>query len=384
MKTAIKPLIRLLSCALALAFLLMALLPAAQAVSYSDRGRYCLYIMTKASPRYEKIATPTDLPEDTYLPTGGTLASGTPVNRGAKVNSELVMVTYYNESGVKVSAIVESSAVGGNYVNMDLGSYGKHPIPKPASVNVAFIADYLRECLGMTVDVEKLAEELESHGIVSEEEEQSHETYVKPGIRVSHKVDVFWQETEEAEPVKITLCELGTVVSTIKIGREEKVVPTGQLSWDTDADSAHRIAFLYAPRTGKVTLHLTSSMSSRVLDKCIGGRCVLVYDYAEDACGIVYNGESGYVTTAALDFPSGSVIGTGYVELSPERKRAGCAPLRASAASGSNRQTLVYPGDRLIILQKDRGWLQVEINGWRGWLMKKDVHVDEADEGAEE
>ena len=136
---------RRIACLLLVAALIMSMIFSASAISYSDRGRYYLYVTSSSTAMFSQ-STQTDENGNTtsILSNIGTLPAGTPISAGEIVDDIYQKVVYMDQSAATHTVIISKDVVKGNYVTLDFGgSIGKVRIPRPAAANASFVKEYL-------------------------------------------------------------------------------------------------------------------------------------------------------------------------------------------------------------------------------------------------
>ena len=175
----------------------------------------------------------------------------------------------------------------------------------------------------------------------------------------------------------VELITPGSAVSVIKLNGVQLAVNNTQLDWETNAEGKQRIAVIYAPSKGRATLRLTEKPKSKVLTKCPAGKVVLVYDYGEKYTGVYYNGYGGYVQTGALKFIGDKIsLGSATVSYEGSTTRTTNLRLRASPNQSGQSLTAVNPGMRATMVGAAANWVEVDINGWHGYIRIKFLTLD--------
>ncbi len=176
----------------------------------------------------------------------------------------------------------------------------------------------------------------------------------------------------------VELVTPGSAMSVIRMNGVTMAVNNTQLEWETNATGEKRIAVIHAPSKGRATMRLTEKPKSKVLTKCPAGKVVFVFDYGEKYTGIFYNGYGGYVLTGALKF-IGDRISLGGATVSYEGSTTRTTNLRLRARPDQSGQSLtaVNPGMRATMVGAAANWVEVDINGWHGYIRIKFLTLDE-------
>jgi len=114
--------VRRIACLLLVAALIMSMIFSASAISYSDRGRYYLYVTSSSTAMFSQ-STQTDENGNTtsILSNIGTLPAGTPISAGEIVDDIYQKVVYMDQSAATHTVIISKDVVKGNYVTLDFG-----------------------------------------------------------------------------------------------------------------------------------------------------------------------------------------------------------------------------------------------------------------------
>ena len=164
------------------------------------------------------------------------------------------------------------------------------------------------------------------------------------------------------------LCEL----------KSGEMVPTEELVWETNAAPEQLVACIKAPGTGHATLRKTEKPKSMILRKLEAGRVVFVFDYGKKYTGVICGDTAGYVLTEALAFLGiRHVYGQATVAYNGSTTRKTNLRLRSRPNQSGQSLTAVNPGMRAVLLSQDDTWMQVDINGWHGFIRKKFLIFDE-------
>ena len=174
----------------------------------------------------------------------------------------------------------------------------------------------------------------------------------------------------EGESTSVSLQELGTAQCVVWDGEEMLTVPTEDLHWETEADDDHRLAIIYAPKTGKATLRASASNKAKSLGQCEAGRIVVVLKVGKTYTRILYEGKEGCVLTSALTF-SGAVPEDGFTTatLSYKGRTDSSATISVYTAKNANRKIKQWRvGNEVVVLAESGSWSEIEIDGWHGWV----------------
>ncbi len=190
------------------------------------------------------------------------------------------------------------------------------------------------------------------------------------------------QADQSLVPVEIE--ELGLSKSTITLNGATELVATDDLVWNTNADAAHRLAIIWAPKTGKANLRKTSDKGSKVLVKALGGKVVRVFDWQEKYAGVFYEGKTGYLLDSVLNYASSGVSSLpGVLSYKGSTTNTHKINLYTQATERSRRLVRLTPGTPCRVISQTDYWSEIEAEGWHGYLYNKFVTILE-DEAARE
>ena len=183
---------------------------------------------------------------------------------------------------------------------------------------------------------------------------------------------------EDGSLVPVELKTIGSVYSLVTYNGEDIWAETARLTWDTNAPEAHRAGYLYAPKNGKVTMRLSEKPKSSIVKKIPSGCTCLIFDEAGTYTGIICDGKSGYVLTSAIRFVPRNVQTTPAV-LSYKGRTDRTTKLNLRIAAKQSARILVglRPGMPARVFRENGSFLELEANGYHGWLRKTFVTLEE-------
>lgn len=314
---------RLYACILLVAALLMAI-PALAATSKEEWDKSCNWVIVRDATLYsasfkEDVTTATDLYDFTPF---GSIAAGEKVSIRSSASGYREI--YYWNNG-KRSAWVEDSAVrwaGGSSSSGSSSSGSSSSGSRRTSVSDTW------EDLDVTL------------------------------------------MTDDGETTSVTLQELGTAQCVVWDGHQKLTVDTEDLSWETEADDEHRLAIIYAPKTGKATLRASASSKAKSLGQCKDGRIVVVLKVGSTFTRVLYEGKEGCVLTSALTF-SGAVPADEFTTatLAYKGRTDSSATISVYTATSAKRKIDQWRvGNEVVVLNEKGSWSEVEIDGWHGFV----------------
>lgn len=179
--------------------------------------------------------------------------------------------------------------------------------------------------------------------------------------------------------VSVEVEYLGLLESCIVDARGERMVPTAELEFDSNAPADKRIAYIYAPSTGKCSLWKKASKKSDLIAKCKAGTVVMVLDYGRSFCRISYKGKEGYVLTSCLRFADADThcMGTGVISYKGKTSGSTTVNIRGAGNGSAHRIAEWRTGTHVTVFSHKDGWYEVEYRGIHGWVQEKYLTLDE-------
>ena len=413
---------RRIACLLLVAALIMSMIFSASAISYSDRGRYYLYVTSSSTAMFSQ-STQTDENGNTtsILSNIGTLPAGTPISAGEIVDDIYQKVVYMDQSAATHTVIISKDVVKGNYVTLDFGgSIGKVRVPRPAAANASFVKEYLTyrgisasdedisNALGIyttsvteaPVSPDQVAEQNDTFSTPagtadpsstptpdagskdsSSGSKKSTAKATKAPAREAVEADGLVYLNQQGKMLEVVVAELGVARSTVLLNGQELKVATSSLSWETNAEDNERIAYVYAPKNGKASFRKTSKSSSKILKKVGGGTIVRVFDVQSKMTGVYVDGQAGYILNTALKFVEPvSSFTTGRLSYKGSFTNTHRINLYTLAKESSKRIGGFHAGDPVTILGESGTWTEVDIQGLHGYILSKFITPDEVTE----
>ena len=155
-------------------------------------------------------------------------------------------------------------------------------------------------------------------------------------------------------------------------------VSTDHLVFAEDVNTAHRIAVIYAPRSGSAALREKAASSGKKLDACATGRIVPVLEYGEEFTRVRYEGQEGWVMTDALQFfpGGGSPLGMGTLHLKGKMDGASSVTIRTNTSTSSAKVASWPTGTTVTVLRHEGVWYAVEYDGWYGYVHQQYLTVE--------
>jgi len=170
-------------------------------------------------------------------------------------------------------------------------------------------------------------------------------------------------ETDEGLSV-VTVKKLGVYESIVKLGKEERTVPTTQLVYEHQAEPENALAIIFAKNTGEVILRPQQETTGRVT-KCKTGRVALVIEKGKSWSKLWYDGYVGYVQNKYLQFiPMAQTAADGAVGDKT-------APMHLGTHRDTRVVTRVKKGTAIKIIWQGETWAEVAVDGWRGYIQLK-------------
>jgi len=151
-----------------------------------------------------------------------------------------------------------------------------------------------------------------------------------------------------------------------------------------NASEEQKLAYIYAPDTGKCTLRSGPSKNSRAITQCKTGVIVQVLEEGNGYVKIDYQGAEGYVLSGCLTMYSFTdrIAGTGMLHLQGNTEGQNLINIRARASKDSaivakwptGKEVLIF--DRVNSGYVPEGWWEIEGDGLRGFVMAEYIEAN--------
>lgn len=182
---------------------------------------------------------------------------------------------------------------------------------------------------------------------------------------------IVYQADGDAQTVKLK--QLGVFESVIYLpdNHTAATVPTGELSWQTEAPIGKRLASVKAPKTGRATLRAEGSTRSASITKIKAGTLLLVLENGKEFSKVVYGSHIGYVMNDALDFYSGNKNEGQAIIINPDT--------RLHTGAGRDYSIIGYLsyGSKVTVLKTKGNWVMVNADGYVGYVAKKYIRYQD-------
>lgn len=187
---------------------------------------------------------------------------------------------------------------------------------------------------------------------------------------------------ETGNTVDVTVTDLGLARTKVKIGKETKVVPTTELTWETEVDSKKILAVINAQKQGYASLRTKSSSKATIMDHCITNSVVRVIKYGKNWCLVDYRGTRGYVQTSTLLFRANDTTEyqTGvlsYKGRTYSKNGTTTVNLRAKAVNGSRILESVVVGEPVTVIATEGKWSEVDCKGYHCYVLSEYITLDQ-------
>lgn len=185
--------------------------------------------------------------------------------------------------------------------------------------------------------------------------------------------------SQTKQRVSVEVKYLGLTQSCIVDGGGERLVATAELEFDTEAPAGKRIAYIYAPKTGKCSMWKKASKKSDLVKKCKAGTVVMVIQYGREFSKILYDGKEGYVLTSCLKFAGADIPtpGTGVISYGGRATGSTTVNIRGAGNSSAHRIAEWRTGTEVLVFSHKNGWYEVECRGIHGWVHEKYLTLTE-------
>lgn len=173
------------------------------------------------------------------------------------------------------------------------------------------------------------------------------------------------------ENIAVKVLQLGlTESAVIDVLYNEFSISTDQLVFADGVDASHRVAVIYAPRTGTAALREKAASNGAKLEACATGRIVPVLEVGEEFTRVRYDGKEGWVFNDALKFFHGgeASLGKGVLHLKGKTDGEAEVNIRTSTSASSTKVAGWKTGITVTVLSRSGVWYAVEHEGWYGYV----------------
>lgn len=151
-----------------------------------------------------------------------------------------------------------------------------------------------------------------------------------------------------------------------------------------NASQEQKLAYIYAPDTGKCTLRSGPARNSHSITQCKTGVIVQVLEMGNDYAKIDYQGTEGYVLGGCLTMYSFTdrIVGTGMLHLQGKTDGQDLINIRSRASKDSAVVTKWPTGKEVLIFDRvnsgyvPEGWWEIEGDGLRGFVMAEYLEIN--------
>lgn len=325
----------------------------------------------------------------------GSLAAGTYIVKAGGDSVSIngvtcVKITYLDASGSYAHGYIDSGAIRSATKSYTLKSGKTVSIPEALFTNQSALEFYIKMEYGEEADnsVVITPAPTDPSNPDQPEETESGLTDAEWYARMAKAAQAngaytptTWTD-ENGETVSVTVEDLGLARSTVKIGKETKVLPTTELTWETEVAEGKVLAVINAQKQGYAKLRTKSSSKATIMDHCITNSVVRVIKYGKNWCLIDYRGTRGYVQTSTLKFYANdsTEYKTGvlsYKGRTYSKNGTTTVNLRAKAVNGSRILESVVVGEPVTIFGTEGKWSEVDCKGYHCYVLSEYIKLDE-------
>lgn len=193
----------------------------------------------------------------------------------------------------------------------------------------------------------------------------------KRGVRI---IQPKWLKvrTDEGEQ-EAELVTFGTIESVVKAGGETLTLPTNRLLWKTETETPEAVFVV----SKKAAILLDSGGTQ--IDRVPRGALLPLIAREEDRFCVRFEGRLGYLTgedAEAVSIPPEEVR-EGVVHINGTVSGKSNVGFRRSPLSNSTQIGYWPTGTKIWVLEEQDGFYLAEAEGMRGWLLPKNVLLDE-------
>lgn len=176
---------------------------------------------------------------------------------------------------------------------------------------------------------------------------------------------------------------LGQRVSTVRLKSGTAEVYTRDLSWETTAPEKQRLCVVNT--TNPARLHKSPKDGSAIINRCMPGTVVPVYEVKKGWVRVQYQDANGWIKKKSVDFLDADKAPGyrfGYVSCKGKYTRGATVKLRRNPSTGSRALDELSTGQRLVVLEptEDGKWYRVDAGSLQGYIQTEYVSFpDRAD-----
>lgn len=190
---------------------------------------------------------------------------------------------------------------------------------------------------------------------------------------------VYLDEAGEAHPTEIVHLGLGRSTIRLEGEREERIVPTSSLRWDTEAPENQVLAVATPTKQTYLTLRAKKSQKAFVMGHCEKCTVLRVISIGKTWTMVDQEGVRGYVLTAGLTFYDNApkIYAAGLITVNGKTPRGNTVHVRSSNKNTA-RQIAEYPvGTPIAVFAQDEKWSEVDVGGYHCYILSKFVTLQE-------
>lgn len=180
---------------------------------------------------------------------------------------------------------------------------------------------------------------------------------------VRQVLPVMWNSRQ------VQLRYVGSYYSVVKASGGDRTVLSSTLRWDSDGGA--RFGYVYAAKNGVVNLRMGPRPKASIVDKAKTNRLVLIFEQGEAWSGVLYNGQVGYLMNSNLKVidPAEQPRGTAVLGYKGNTRRTTTVYMRMGPGTNTRKVVGLKPGAAVTVFGESGKWTEVEINGWRGYVL---------------
>ena len=205
------------------------------------------------------------------------------------------------------------------------------------------------------------------------QESGSKESRKEPAVTAS------WSSESEQSTRKVEVSRLGFSSSEIVVDGKRIEVKTNELSFSDTAPEGKKLAVIYAPRSGKVSLRKSANANAKVIKKVKAGTIVIVLEEKGEWIQIQDHNQLGYINRDCLRYPSIATgeKKTGNLSYNGKTNVSTTVNVRNDTSKTSYKVAEWKVGKEVTILDETDGWAAVEADGVFGYVLVKFITIPE-------
>ena len=340
---------------------------------------------------------------DGQLNNVGSLGAGTYVREvgGGDYDGKIcIMFSDFGNYGYIDSS--DASAIVSCVQSVTLPNGSVVQVPEAAARNKAALNAYLDAEYGISLSGDSYTDETgatQTYDLTDEELAalEGEAKYLSATAKAARKngfsTPTVYRDDDGTE-TSVQIVSLGLARSTVRMNGEERLVETWRLSWETEAPEDKVLAVITPKDSPNVRLRTAKSEKATIMDRVETARVLQVIRTDKNWTLVDTNDDllpRGYISTSVLtfypntklDYRSAIITVNGSTRAKGEENRV---RIREKGSGKSREVTKFDLGEQLTVIPNEESgeWLEVDVNGFHGYIQSKFVTYTGEDSGSAE